>query len=81
MLEEGTIPDEVREVVVEVLPALRDLGRKLYIQATYGDEDSYTPPWDLFDKEKAAAALQAARQSVRAAQQVYQLVLNVEKDE
>jgi HEPN domain-containing protein len=81
MLEEGIIPDEVREVVIEVLPALRDLGRKLHIQATYGDEDSYTPPWDLFDVEKAEAALQAARQSVRAAQQVYQLILGTVTDD
>jgi HEPN domain-containing protein len=81
MLEEGIIPDEVREVVIEVLPALRDLGRKLHIQAIYGDEDSYTPPWDLFDAEKGEAALQAARQSVAAAQQVYQLILGMWTDD
>lgn len=81
MLEEGIIPDEVREAVVDVLPAWRGLGRKLHIQATYGDEDSYTPPWDLFDAQTAQAALQAAHQSVTAAQQVYRLIFDTRTDD
>jgi HEPN domain-containing protein len=81
MLEEDIIPIEVRQTVVKVLPALRGLGRKLHIQATYGDENSYTLPWDLFDAEKAQVALQAARQSVTAAQQVYQLIFDTGTDD
>ena len=38
-------------------------------------------PWDLFDVEKAQVALQAACQSVTAAQQVYQVIFDTGTDD
>jgi HEPN domain-containing protein len=71
LLDEGVIPDLVHQVVVEALPALEALGWKEHIQATYGDEATFTPPWELFNEAQAEAALTAARRAVVAAGEVY----------
>ena len=71
LLDEGAIPDPAREMVVEALPALEALGWKEHIQATYGDEATFTPPWELFKEAQAETALTTARRAVVAAGEVY----------
>lgn len=71
MLDKGLIPDPARAMVVEALPDLEALGWKEHIQATYGDEATFTPPWELFDEAQAEAALAAARRAVVVAGKVY----------
>jgi len=71
LLNEGVIPDPACEMVVEALPALEALGWKEHIQATYGDEATFTPPWELFNDSHAETALTAARRAVVAAGEVY----------
>jgi len=71
MLDKGLIPDPACAMVVEALPDLEALGWKEHIQATYGDEATFTPPWELFDEAQAEAAIAAARRAVAAARQVY----------
>jgi len=72
MLDEGAFPEAVCEEVVRALTALGGLGWREHVLATYGDEESFTPPWDLFDRAQAADALDSARQSVSAARRVYE---------
>ena len=48
-----------------------DVDLKEHIQATYGDEATFTPPWELFNEAQAEAALTAARRAVVAAGEVY----------
>lgn len=71
MLEKGLIPAPARAMVVEALPDLEALGWKEHIQATYGDEATFTPPWELFDEAQAEAAIVAARRAAAAAREVY----------
>ncbi len=71
MLDEETFPEAVRGEVVQALAALGGLGWREHVLATYGDEETFTPPWDLFDEAQAADALDSARQSVSAARRVY----------
>ncbi|HID64466.1 MAG TPA: HEPN domain-containing protein [Anaerolineae bacterium] len=73
LLDEGVIPNQVCEMVVEALPALEALGWKEHIQATYGDEATFTPPWELFNEAQAESALTAARRAVVAAGEVYRI--------
>ena len=46
------------------------LGLREHIQATYGDEETYTPPWELFDRADAEEALRATREALKVARQV-----------
>ena len=71
LLDKGLIPALMRAMVVEALPDLEALGWKEHIQATYGDEATLTPPWELFDEAQAEAALTSARRAVVAAGEVY----------
>ncbi|MFQ5611254.1 MAG: HEPN domain-containing protein [Anaerolineae bacterium] len=72
LLKKGGIPSTIRESIEAALPALSALGREDHIRATYGDETTFTPPWDLFDEAKAEAALRAARQATTTARRVFQ---------
>ena len=74
MLQAGTIPMAVQKQIEEALLALSALGWENHIQVTYGDEETHTPPWELFDQAQAEAALDAARQAVTTARRVYQFM-------
>ena len=47
-----------------MLPHLLVLGAEAHFLTDYGDEASYTLPWDLFTRQTANDALQSARQLV-----------------
>ena len=70
LLDHGAFPKELRSLIEQSIPVLGSLGRKEHIWATYGDEDTHTPPWELFDEADAQRALQAARQAVEVARRV-----------
>jgi hypothetical protein len=46
------------------------LGTREHILTDYGDEDTFTLPWDLFTQESARDALQTARRCVQAVQEL-----------
>ena len=72
LLKEALVPNSVRGVIVNILPALTALGWEVHIRVTYGDEETFTPPWELYNRTEAEAALDAARQAIAAAQHVYE---------
>mgnify|MGYP001125012848 CR=1 FL=1 len=76
LLDEGAVPGPVHAMVVEALPSIEALGWKEHIQATYGDEATFTPPWELFNETQAESALTAARRAVVAAGEVYRLIFD-----
>lgn len=64
LLRERKLPHEVRDSMLKLLPELLALGKREHFLTDYGDEATYTLPWDLFTKESADEALEAARRSL-----------------
>jgi predicted RNA-binding protein associated with RNAse of E/G family len=52
-----------------MLPDLLALGSAEHFLTDYGDEATYTLPWDLFTRESADEALMAARRSMHLARE------------
>jgi hypothetical protein len=52
------------------LPEFRTLGVEEHFMTDYGDESSYKLPWDIFDKESAKLALNAAKRCKEAAEDI-----------
>ena len=67
ILQEQELPDNLSGLLQSLLPDLLVLGTEAHFLTDYGDESSYTLPWDLFTRETAEDALQAARRSVNIA--------------
>jgi HEPN domain-containing protein len=70
ILRNQDVHSELRELMEKMLPELLALGSAEHFLTDYGDEVSYKLPWDLFDKDAAADALQAARRSIASAQAI-----------
>lgn len=68
ILREETLPEEIRLVLQQMLPDLLALGQREHILTDYGDEETYTLPWELFTQPSAEDALQTARRCVQAVQ-------------
>lgn len=75
ILREETLPKEIRLVLQQMLPDLLALGQREHVLTDYGDEETYTLPWDLFTQQSAKDAMQVARRCVGAVQD---LLLSVE---
>lgn len=63
---------ELRQLMEKMLPELLALGSAEHFLTDYGDEVTYRLPWDLFDKDAAAGALQSARRSLDSARRIVQ---------
>ncbi len=68
LLRTQTLPEEIQEAIRRMLPDLLALGSAEHFMTDYGDEATYTLPWDLFTRKSAEEALAAARQSIELAQ-------------
>lgn len=62
ILQEQKLPKTISTLLHDMLPDLLVLGSEAHFLTDYGDESSYTLPWDLFTKQSAESALKAARQ-------------------
>lgn len=74
ILREHDLPNKVSDLLHTMLPDLLVLGVEAHFLTDYGDESSYTLPWDLFTKQTATDALLSARRSVQTAQQLQNIV-------
>ena len=68
ILREQAMPAEAGELLRAMLPDLLVLGAETHFLTDYGDEASYTLPWDLFTRQTADDALRSARRLLQAAQ-------------
>jgi HEPN domain-containing protein len=68
ILREQDLPENVSELLQTMLPDLLVLGTEAHFLTDYGDEASYTLPWDLFTQQSAEDALQSARRLVEMVQ-------------
>ena len=74
ILREQTLPPNVSELLHVMLPDLLVLGAKTHFLTDYGDEASYTLPWDLFTQRTAEDALASARQLVQMARLLEEVI-------
>lgn len=74
VLREQELPAGVSEVLHAMLPDLLVLGAETHFLTDYGDEASYTLPWDLFTQQTAEDALQSARRLVQKARTLQDMI-------
>lgn len=64
LLAEGTVSEEVGELIRELLPELEQHESNEKMLAKYGRESGYQSPWDIFSEVQAEEALKGARKSL-----------------
>ena len=67
VLRTQAVPPVLRALMEKMLPDLLALGSAEHFLTDYGDEVRRKLPWELFGKESATGALEAARRSAEAA--------------
>ncbi len=70
LLRSQSVRENIREQMQRLLPDLLALGTTEHFLTDYGDEATYTLPWDLFTQEAAADALAAARRTLEQTQEL-----------
>jgi HEPN domain-containing protein len=80
ILRDQELPESISELLRSMLPDLLVLGTDAHFLTDYGDEASYTLPWDLFTRQTAEDALQSARRLVEVARTLPDIV-NVWREE
>lgn len=78
LLDTSDVPPEMQEQIRSILPDLIALGMTEHFMTDYGDETTYTLPWELFTSESAKEALEKARRAVTAAKEAIRAVRSVE---
>ncbi len=64
-----------------LLPDLLALGTTEHFLTDYGDEATYTLPWDLFTQEAAEDALAAAQRTLEQTQELLDTIAKWRRDE
>lgn len=65
-------PEEIRAPLQQLLPLAEEYGRKKHVLTTYGDEEAFLTPWDLFGETDAQKAVEDARYCIAVAEKVYE---------
>ncbi len=81
LLRTQPLPETVQEVIRRMLPDLLALGSAEHFLTDYGDEATYTLPWELFTRESAEGALTAAQRSVELAQEAIRVITDWHKEQ
>lgn len=74
LLSLQSLPLEIQETMQQLLPGLLALGAAEHFLTDYGDERTYTLPWDLFTVESATEALNTAQQVFQLADTAVQAI-------
>ena len=69
LLDTADIPPDVQQQIRAILPDLLALGMTEHLMTDYGDETTYTLPWELFTRESASEALEKACRAVSSARE------------
>ena len=67
------LPKAIADKISELLPDIISYGFNEHIMTDYGDEASYTLPWDIFTKESASDALKSAQKCIQGAKEIAEL--------
>ena len=81
IVKDDTIPEEIRSMIKNILPDFLTLGLEEHFMTDYGDESTYTLPWELFDEETAIMALNSARSCHSASLKIVDQVTQWRSDE
>ena len=81
ILRTHPVPETIQQKLKEMLPDLLALGAAEHFLTDYGDEASYTLPWDLFTEESALEALATARRSIHAANICIEAIIAWQKEQ
>jgi HEPN domain-containing protein len=74
LLAEGTVSEEVADLIRELLPELEQHESHEKMLAKYGLESGYQSPWDLFSESQADEALKGARKSLALCRKLRELL-------
>jgi HEPN domain-containing protein len=81
LLRRQPLPQHIQEQLHNLLPDMLALGTTEHFLTDYGDETTYTLPWDLFTQESAADALTAARRSFEQTQAALEIITAWQQDQ
>lgn len=70
LLKQGQLSDAEQKVIEELIPIAERYGRAEHIRATYGNDQTFTPPSKIYKEADARRALADANKVIRAAQRV-----------
>ncbi|MBS1254098.1 MAG: hypothetical protein MAG451_03154 [Anaerolineales bacterium] len=70
-IADADIPEAMAEQVTDILPTVLAYGSALHIRASYGDEQTYRSPWELFGEGEARSGIAAARHCLTTAESVH----------
>jgi len=70
LLRTAGVTADVQGMVGRMLPDLLALGHAEHFMTDYGDETTYTLPWEIFTGESAGAALEKARRALSSAREI-----------
>lgn len=73
ILRKASLPEEIVSALKQMLPDLVALGEREHVLTDYGDEETYTLPWDLFTQQSAETALKTAQRCVQTIQKLLAL--------
>ncbi|MBI5014221.1 MAG: HEPN domain-containing protein [Deltaproteobacteria bacterium] len=70
LLRSRELPGSTRLALQQLLPELLALGPREHFLTDYGDEATYTLPWELFTRESAEGALTSSRRGTEIAREI-----------
>jgi HEPN domain-containing protein len=73
LINDSEVPSNIRDAIKNLLPDFLTLGVEEHFMTDYGDESSYTLPWEMFNEESARSALQSARLCASESEKIIQL--------
>lgn len=73
------IAGDIKEFINKMIPLLEGFGEEKHILTDYGEEETYTLPWDIFDEDDAKEAVNTSRKVIDSAREVVEKIF--ERDE
>ena len=74
LVNDSEIPSNIRDGIKNLLPDLFTLGIEEHFMTDYGDESTYTLPWEMFTEESAKVALKSAKLCTSESEKIITLV-------
>jgi len=71
LLKHSDVPPTVKSKIEARLESFKGMGMDTHVRATYGDEEHYTPPWELIDESESKVGLEKARRAVALAEEIF----------
>jgi HEPN domain-containing protein len=81
LLRNQSLREDIREQMHRLLPELLALGTSEHFLTDYGDEATYTLPWDLFTQESAVDALATARRTLEQTLKLLEVIADWRRDQ